>query len=70
MVRITWNANNWSLNIEMAEYWLVSAPGDPTPKETWEEIKDKTGTMSLVNKLTLPDLKVRHGYIEVTISKI
>ena len=44
--------------IRMAEYWLVSAPGDPTLKETWEKIRDKTGTLSLVNKFSLPDLKV------------
>lgn len=42
----------------MAEYWLVSVPGDPTPKDAWERIKDKTATMSLVNKFSLPDLKV------------
>ena len=42
----------------MAEYWLVSAPGDPTPKDTWDGIKERTETLSLVNKFTLPDLKV------------
>ena len=36
----------------------MSASGDPTPKDTWEGIRDKTGVMSLVNKFTLPDLKV------------
>ena len=50
----------------MAEYWLVSAPGDPRPENTWEAIKEKTGGVSVTHKFNLPDLKVQvlgiHGH--------
>ncbi len=46
--------------IEMSEFWLVSAPGDPRPEDTWTLIKDKTSSLSVNYKFHIPsDLKVR-----------
>ena len=42
----------------MAAYWLVSAPGDPRPEDTWGLIKEKTGGVSVNHKFNIPDLKV------------
>lgn len=42
----------------MAEYWLVSAPGEPTPRETWEKIKEQTGSLSINHRFNIPELKV------------
>ncbi|XP_064384156.1 V-type proton ATPase subunit C 1-A-like [Halichondria panicea] len=42
----------------MAAYWLVSAPGDPKPENTWGLIKEKTGGVSVNHKFNIPDLKV------------
>ncbi len=45
----------------MAEYWLVSAPGDPSPHETWEKIKEQTGSLAINHKFNIPELKVGQG---------
>ena len=43
----------------MAEYWLVSAPGDPSPQDTWNYITEKTSTLSVNHKFCIPsELKV------------
>ena len=42
----------------MAEYWLVSVPGDDTPKQAWEFIDEKTKSISANHKFHIPDLKV------------
>ena len=42
----------------MAEYWLVSVPGDPTPKQSWEFMNEKTNSISSNCKFNIPDLKV------------
>ena len=43
----------------MAEYWLVSAPGEPRPEDTWTLIKDKTSSHCMNYKFTIPsELKV------------
>ncbi len=42
----------------MAEYWIISAPGDPRPEDTWGIIKEKTGGVSVNHKFNIPDLKV------------
>lgn len=45
----------------MAEYWLISAPGDKTCQQTWETMNNVTNKQnSLCNnfKFHIPDLKV------------
>lgn len=44
-----------------AEYWLVSAPGDPTPEDTWRAVNERTGNLSANSKFHIPDLKVGGG---------
>ncbi|XP_065654017.1 V-type proton ATPase subunit C isoform X2 [Hydra vulgaris] len=43
-----------------SEFWLISAPGDKTPQQTFEALKLKTENqgLSLNYKLNLPELKV------------
>lgn len=46
----------------MAEYWLISAPGDKTCQQTWENMNNVTSKQNnlCVNyKFHIPDLKVR-----------
>lgn len=43
---------------DMAEYMLVSAPGEPTPKKTWDLINERTSSLAINNKFSIPDLKV------------
>jgi V-type H+-transporting ATPase subunit C len=40
------------------EIWIVSAPGDKTPQDTWEKLNSATGSISTNNKFNIPDLKV------------
>jgi len=40
------------------EFWLISAPGEKTPVQTWETCRGKTEGLSLNYKFNLPDLKV------------
>lgn len=43
----------------MSELWLVSAPGDPKPEDTWTLIKDRTSSLSVNYKFHIPsELKV------------
>lgn len=42
----------------MAEYWLISAPGDKTPQQTYTNLKGKMTGLSPVFQLQLPELKV------------
>lgn len=45
----------------MAEYWLISAPGDKTMQQTWESMNNVTSKQNnlCVNyKFHIPDLKV------------
>ena len=37
---------------------LVSAPGEPTPQKTWALINEKTNSLSINNKFSIPELKV------------
>lgn len=41
-----------------SEFWLISAPGERTPVQTWEACKSKTDGLSLNYKFNLPELKV------------
>ncbi|KAL3115425.1 hypothetical protein niasHT_020098 [Heterodera trifolii] len=41
-----------------AEVWIVSAPGDATPQETWERLQTNTHNLSTNSKFNIPDLKV------------
>ena len=49
----------------MAEYWLVSVPGDPTPRQSWEFMNEKTNSISSNYKFNIPDLKVLTYYYYV-----
>ena len=42
----------------MAEFWLISAPGDRSPQQTWEKCKVATKDLSMNYKFSLPELKV------------
>jgi len=42
----------------MAEYWLISAPGDKTPQQTYVNLKGRMTGLSPVFQLNLPELKV------------
>ena len=44
----------------MTDIWLISAPGESTPKETWEKLNKATTAESLSKncKFHIPDLKV------------
>lgn len=42
----------------MAEYWLISAPGDKTPQQTYVNLKAQMTGLSPVFQLNLPELKV------------
>ncbi|KAF2900784.1 hypothetical protein ILUMI_05402 [Ignelater luminosus] len=45
----------------MAEYWLISAPGDKTCQQTWETMNNltsKQNSLSINYKFHIPDLKV------------
>uniref|UniRef100_H2YK91 V-type proton ATPase subunit C n=1 Tax=Ciona savignyi TaxID=51511 RepID=H2YK91_CIOSA len=45
----------------MSEYWLISAPGDKTPQQTWEKLNKVTppsAQLSHNHKFPIPDLKV------------
>ena len=46
----------------MAEFWLISAPGDRSPQQTWEKCKVASKDLSLNNKFSLPELKVSIGW--------
>ncbi|CAD5220818.1 unnamed protein product [Bursaphelenchus okinawaensis] len=40
------------------EIWLVSAPGEKTPQETWDRLQSTTNSISTNFKFNVPDLKV------------
>ncbi|KAI6187523.1 V-ATPase subunit C [Aphelenchoides besseyi] len=40
------------------EIWLVSAPGEKTPQETWDRLQTSTSSLSTNYKFNVPDLKV------------
>lgn len=45
----------------MAEFWLVSAPGEPSPEQTWTKLQDRTSRQNDLSenyRIHLPDLKV------------
>lgn len=51
----------------MSEFWLVSAPGDPNPEDTWTLIKDRTSSLSVNYKFHIPsELKV--GTLDILVS--
>ena len=43
-----------------SEFWLISAPGEKTPMQTWEACRAKTEGqgLSMNYKFNLPELKV------------
>ena len=44
--------------VGMEEFWLISAPGEPTPKKMWEHIREKTKELSASHKFGLPEMQV------------
>jgi V-type H+-transporting ATPase subunit C len=42
----------------MAEFWLISVPGNPEPDDSWGEIADRTSHLSHSTKFAIPELKV------------
>jgi V-type H+-transporting ATPase subunit C len=40
------------------EYWIVSAPGRPTPEKSFEELTAQLGAHASCQKFNIPDLKV------------
>uniref|UniRef100_A0AAR2KCC5 V-type proton ATPase subunit C n=1 Tax=Pygocentrus nattereri TaxID=42514 RepID=A0AAR2KCC5_PYGNA len=45
----------------MAEFWLISAPGEKTCQQTWDKMNiatTRTANLSTNSKFTIPDLKV------------
>lgn len=47
----------------MAEYWLISAPGDKTMQQTWEtmnNVTSKQNNLCVNYKFHIPDLKVSY----------
>ena len=42
----------------MTDFWLISVPGNPEPRNSWEEIAEKTGHLSSNSKFNIPELKV------------
>ncbi|XP_066530351.1 V-type proton ATPase subunit C 1-B [Hoplias malabaricus] len=52
----------------MAEFWLISAPGDKTCQQTWDKLNTTTSfstNLSTNNKFSIPDLKV--GTLDVLV---
>ena len=42
----------------MEEFWLISAPGEPTPKKMWEHVRERTKELSASHKFGLPEMQV------------
>ena len=41
----------------------MSAPGDPRPEDTWSSIKEKTSSLSVNHKFSIPsELKVAYPW--------
>ncbi|KAI1726277.1 v-ATPase subunit C domain-containing protein [Ditylenchus destructor] len=40
------------------EIWIISAPGEKTPQETWDRLQSVTSNLSVNSKFNVPDLKV------------
>lgn len=52
----------------MAEFWLISAPGEKTCQQTWDRMNAATShanNLSTNNKFTIPDLKVKWSWFSV-----
>uniref|UniRef100_A0A8C4HH73 V-type proton ATPase subunit C n=1 Tax=Dicentrarchus labrax TaxID=13489 RepID=A0A8C4HH73_DICLA len=52
----------------MAEFWLISAPGEKTCQQTWDKLMvatARTNNLSVNNKFNIPDLKV--GTLDVLV---
>uniref|UniRef100_A0AAR2LF32 V-type proton ATPase subunit C n=1 Tax=Pygocentrus nattereri TaxID=42514 RepID=A0AAR2LF32_PYGNA len=52
----------------MAEFWLISAPGEKTCQQTWDKMNiatTRTANLSTNSKFTIPDLKV--GTLDVLV---
>jgi len=42
---------------DVTEVWLICAPGDQTPKATWEAVNTATSNLSTNYKFHIPDMK-------------
>lgn len=47
----------WRMSVS-SEYWLISAPGDKTPQQTYVHLKGRMNGLSPVFQLHIPELKV------------
>lgn len=49
------------------EYWLISAPSDPTSEETYKKLGDVTSAADLTTNymFNIPDLKVSQWNVDV-----
>jgi len=45
------------------ELWLISAPGESTPLETWDRLQQTTQNLSVNSKFNIPDLKVLFDFL-------
>lgn len=41
-----------------SELWIISAPGEKTPQDTWDRLQTVTQNLSNNSKFNVPDLKV------------
>ncbi|VIO86707.1 Uncharacterized protein BM_BM13998 [Brugia malayi] len=47
-----------TMSFVAGELWLISAPNEGSPQETWDKLNRTTGNMSVNYKFNVPDLKV------------
>lgn len=40
------------------DFWLISAPGEKTPQETWEKLNRTVSSLATPCKFSIPNLKV------------
>lgn len=45
------------------ELWIISAPGEKTPQETWDRLQNATANLSTNFKFNVPDLKVNFFFV-------
>ena len=51
----------------MDEFWLISAPGEPTPKKMWDHVREKTKELSASHKFGLPEMQVCMAVVVVCV---
>ncbi|VDO25075.1 unnamed protein product, partial [Onchocerca flexuosa] len=46
------------MSFAVGDLWLISAPNEGSPQDTWDKLNRTTGSMSVNYKFNVPDLKV------------